>query len=49
MAEQTQCPGVNELLVKLQSSEGEVFEVPLEVAKVSRTLSTLLAGEVLMC
>lgn len=45
MAEHTPFVCVNEL-VKLQSSEGEVFEVSLEVAKVSRTLSTLLAGKV---
>ena len=31
--------------VKLQSSEGEVFEVSLEVAKVSRTLAIMLEGE----
>lgn len=31
-------------LVKLQSSEGETFEVPIEVVKVSRTLSIMLAG-----
>ena len=31
--------------VKLQSSEGKTFEVPLEVAKVSRTLSVMLEGK----
>jgi len=30
--------------VLLQSSEGETFEVSLRVAKVSRTLSTMLEG-----
>ncbi len=32
-------------LIKLQSSEGEIFEVPIQVARVSRTLSTMLAGQ----
>lgn len=31
-------------LIKLQSSEGEIFEVPVRVAKVSRTISTMLSG-----
>ena len=32
-------------LIKLQSSDGDVFEVPIQVARVSRTLSTMLAGQ----
>lgn len=31
-----------EEMVKLQSSEGEVFQVPIKVAKVSRTLAVML-------
>ena len=33
-----------EEMVRLQSSEGETFEVSLKVAKVSRTLATMLEG-----
>ena len=33
-----------EEMVRLQSSEGEAFEVSLKVAKVSRTLATMLEG-----
>ncbi len=33
-----------EEMVKLQSSEGEVFQVPIKVAKVSRTLAVMLTG-----
>ena len=32
--------------VKLQSSEGEIFEVSIEVAEISRTLSIMLAGNI---
>ena len=31
--------------VRLQSCEGETFEVSLRVAKVSRTLATMLEGQ----
>lgn len=31
--------------VKLQSSDGQVFEVPIQVARVSRALSIMLAGK----
>jgi hypothetical protein len=34
--------------VRLLSSEGEVFQVPVRVAKVSRTLATMLAGNQLV-
>ena len=30
--------------VKIQSSDGEVFDVPIKVAMVSRTLSVMLKG-----
>ena len=36
---------VPSVFVKLQSSEGKTFEVPLEVVKVSRTLSVMLEGK----
>lgn len=32
-------------MVKLQSSNGDIFEVSLKVAKVSRTLATMLDGQ----
>ena len=35
-------------LVKLQSSEGETFEVAVEVVRVSRTLSVMLEGKQLV-
>lgn len=31
--------------VRLQSSDGETFEVSLKVAKLSRTLETMLRGQ----
>ena len=34
----------NSEFVILQSSDGEVFEVGMEAAKVSRTLATMLEG-----
>ena len=36
-------------VVKLQSSEGKIFEVPMEVAKVFRTLSIMLQGKIHGC
>ncbi len=44
MAECQEVTGAVEL-IKLQSSEGEIFEVSVRVAKVSRTLSTMLSGQ----
>ena len=35
-------------VVKLQSCEGKMFEVSLEVAKVSRTLSVMLEGTIIL-
>ena len=31
--------------VRLQSSDGEIFEVSLKVARLSRTLETMLRGQ----
>lgn len=32
-------------VIKLQSSDGEVFEVDVEIAKASNTIKTMIEGE----
>lgn len=34
-------------VIKLQSSDGEVFEVDVEIAKASNTIKTMIEGEYL--
>ena len=39
------CRGAAADCVRLQSSDGDTFEVSLKVAKLSRTIETMLRGE----
>lgn len=33
-------------MIKLQSSDGEIFEVEVEIAKASNTIKTMIEGQV---
>lgn len=42
------CSGAAADCVRLQSSDGDTFEVSLKVAKLSRTIETMLRGEYML-